>query len=256
MSIEKPLILITNDDGYQAKGIRELTQCLRELGELIVFAPDGGRSGMGCAITSLLPIRFSLLSREEGVSVYSCSGTPVDCVKLAMHSIVHRKPDLIVAGINHGGNMAVAVNYSGTMGAVAEGCIQDIPSIGISLLDHLPDADFSESCRLAQLVIHKTLHTGLPQGTYLNLNIPKTPHVKGIKVCRQARGRWEQEFMCAQTPDGEPVYWLTGDYVDAQPLHPDNDTLALNDGFASLVPCKIDLTDYTLLQTLKDHFER
>jgi 5'-nucleotidase len=255
MSKERPLILITNDDGYQAKGIRELTECLQELGDLIVFAPDGGRSGMGCAITSLLPIRYSLVRQEKGISVYSCTGTPVDCVKLAFHTVLSRKPDLLVAGINHGGNMAIAVNYSGTMGAVAEGCILDIPSLGVSLLDHLPNADFTESCRLGRLVARKMLHTGLPEGTYLNLNIPKIPHVKGIKVCRQARGRWEQEFMCTQTPDGDPVYWLTGDYVNAQPVHPDNDTLALESGYASLVPCKIDVTDYGYLQTLREHFE-
>jgi 5'-nucleotidase len=255
MPHQKPLILITNDDGYLAKGIRELTAALRELADIVVFAPDSGRSGMACAITSLLPIRYSLISKDEGVTLYACSGTPVDCVKLALHSVLHRKPDLLVAGINHGGNMAVAVNYSGTMGAVAEGCIHDIPSLGVSALDYLPDADFSESCRFATLVVQALLHNGLPIGTYLNLNIPKIPHVKGIKVCRQARGRWEQEFMPQQTPDGESVYWLTGDYVDALPIHPHNDTLALQSGFASLVPCKIDLTDYDFLHSLRQQFE-
>jgi 5'-nucleotidase len=255
MPEEKPLILITNDDGYQAKGIRELTECLREVGELVVLAPDGGRSGMGSAITSLLPIRYALVSREKGLTVYRCSGTPVDCVKLAFDVVLERKADLLVAGINHGGNMAIAVNYSGTMGAVAEGCIRDVPSLGVSSLDHSPDADFTESCRLGRQVVRTILRTGLPVGTYLNLNVPKVSHVKGIKVCRQARGRWENEFMRAETPDGEEVFWLTGEYEDAQPIHPENDTLALDSGYASLVPCKIDLTDYAGLPTLRDLFE-
>ncbi|MDR2791905.1 MAG: 5'/3'-nucleotidase SurE [Tannerellaceae bacterium] len=256
MPEEKPLILITNDDGYRAKGIKELTDCLREVGELVVFAPDRGRSGMGSAITSLLPIRYTLVSREKGLTVYSCSGTPVDCVKLSLDSLLTRKPDLLVAGINHGGNMAIAVNYSGTMGAVAEGCIRDIPSLGISSLNHSPEADFTECCRLGRQVVRQILRTGLPVGTYLNLNVPTTPHVKGIKVCRQARGRWENEFMRSETPNGEDVFWLTGEYRDAQPTHPENDTLALNSGYASLVPCKIDITDYAYLQTLRDLFER
>lgn len=254
MAQDRPLILITNDDGFQAKGINELVDCLRDLGELVVFAPDGPRSGMGCAITSLLPLRYKLIRKEEGLTVYSCSGTPVDCVKLAINEILDRHPDLLVSGINHGGNMAIAVNYSGTMGAVAEGCIFDVTSFGVSLLDHAPDADFSEACRFGRMVARRLLKEGLPRGTYLNLNVPKLPQVKGIKVCRQADGKWVKEFMQTETPSGEPAYWLTGDFENAKPTHPDNDTLALDSGYASLVPCKIDVTDYEFMDKLKSMF--
>jgi 5'-nucleotidase len=254
MTLPKPRILITNDDGFRSKGIAALTDALRDLGELTVFAPETGQSGMAAAITSTIPVRFSLIKQEDDLSVYACSGTPVDCVKLALHTVC-KQPDLLVAGINHGGNMAIAVNYSGTLGAAAEGCINDIPSLGISMLNHDPDADCSESAGLARLIARDILINGLPQGTYLNLNVPDIPRVKGIKVCRQARGRWEQEFLLAHTPDGEPVYWLTGDYRDALPILPDNDTLALANGFASLVPCKIDVTDYSSFPAIKEHFE-
>lgn len=247
---DRPLILITNDDGVQAKGIRELTECLRDLGDLVVFAPDGPRSGMASAITSLIPIKCTLLKKEPGLTIYSCTGTPVDCVKLAINEILDCTPDLLVSGINHGGNMAICVNYSGTMGAAAEGCIFEVPSLGVSLLDHAPDADFSECCRLARKTARRILKEGLPHGTYLNLNVPITPQVKGMKICRQTDGRWVDEFMRSENAGGEPVYWLTGAFSETLPIHPDNDTLALNNGYASLVPCKVDVTDYSFISTL------
>ena len=248
---DRPLILITNDDGYQAKGIHELAACLRDLGDLVVFAPDGARSGMGSAITSLIPIKYTLIKQEPGLTVYSCTGTPVDCVKLALNEVLDRQPDLLVSGINHGGNMAICVNYSGTMGAAEEGCIFDIPSIGVSLLDHHADADFSECCRLGRLLARRVLREGLPHGTFLNLNVPKLPHVKGIKVCRQADGRWVREYKRSENASGQPVFWLTGDFESAQPIHPENDMLALDSGYASLVPCKVDVTDYAFMNTLR-----
>lgn len=251
---EKPLILVTNDDGVSAKGINELTGCLRSLGEIVVFAPDAPRSGMSSAITSTLPIRYNLLRKENGLTVYSCSGTPVDCVKLAINEVLDCLPDLVVAGINHGGNMAIAVNYSGTMGAVIEGCIFNVPSLGVSLLNHDPDAGFSESCRLGRLIASRILEEGLPKGTYMNLNVPDLPHVKGIQVCRQAEGRWMREYMRSEAPGGEEVYWLTGEFENAEPVHADNDTLALDSGYASLVPCKIDVTDYGFMAKI-NHWE-
>lgn len=247
MAHERPLILVTNDDGVLAKGINELVECLRDLGDIVVFAPDGPRSGMGSAITSMVPIKYSSIKQEKGLTVYSCTGTPVDCVKLAINEVLDRKPDLLVSGINHGGNMAIAVNYSGTMGAAAEGCIFDIPSLGVSLLDHTHDADFTESCRLGRMIARRILKEGLPQGTYMNLNVPKMPHVKGVKICRQADGRWEGEFMRTESPGGKPVFWLTGNFENRRPIHPENDTLALDSGYASLVPCKIDITDYDFM---------
>lgn len=254
MANDRPLILVTNDDGVQAKGLNELIECLRDLGDMVVFAPDGPRSGMGSAITSLIPIKYSLVKEEEGLSIYSCTGTPVDCVKLAVNEVLDRMPDMLVSGINHGGNMAIAVNYSGTMGAAAEGCIFDIPSLGVSLLDHNPDADFSECCRLARAIARRILKEGLPQGTYMNLNVPKFPQVKGLKICRQADGRWEGEFMRSENPSGEPVFWLTGSFENRKPIHPENDTLALDSGYASLVPCKIDVTDYNFIEQI-NHWE-
>lgn len=252
MTKERPLILITNDDGVSAKGINELVKSLLDIGDLVVFAPDGPRSGMGSAITSLLPISYDLLKEEEGLTVYRCTGTPVDCVKLAVNEVLDRMPDLLVSGINHGGNMAICVNYSGTMGAVTEGCIFDIPSIGVSLLDHAEDADFSECCRLGHALAERVLKEGLPHGTFLNLNVPKTPHVKGVKVCRQTDGRWVREFKRSENANGKPVFWLTGDFQCHMPIHPDNDILALDNGYASLVPCKVDITDYDFMDTLKD----
>lgn len=251
MTSNKPLILITNDDGVQAKGINELVKSLRGLGDLVVLAPDGPRSGMSSAITSLVPIKYSLLREEEGLTVYSCTGTPVDCVKLAINEMLDRKPDLLVSGINHGGNMAICVNYSGTMGAAIEGCIFDVPSLGVSLLDHDADADFSECRRLGRYFAERTLAEGLPHGTYLNLNVPKTPQVKGVKVCRQADGRWIKEFKRSEDAGGRPVFWLTGEFESRQPIHPDNDMLALDEGYASLVPCKVDVTDYHFMSTLQ-----
>lgn len=248
---DRPLILLTNDDGVEAKGIKELTECLKDLGDIIVFAPDGPRSGMASAITSLVPIKYTLVKKEKGVIIYKCTGTPVDCVKLAINEALDRKPDLLVSGINHGGNMAISVQYSGTMGAAAEGCVFGIPSIGASLLDHRDDADFTESSRLARMLARKVLKEGLPDGTYLNLNVPNMPSVKGVKMCRQADGRWINEFKRSENATGEPVFWLSGSFENKKPIHVDNDTLALDSGYASLVPCKIDVTDYDYLERLK-----
>jgi 5'-nucleotidase len=249
---KRPLILITNDDGVEAKGIKEITESLRDLGDIIVFAPDGARSGMGSAITSLIPIKYKLIKEEEGLKVYSCTGTPVDCVKLAINEILDCQPDLLVSGINHGGNYAICVQYSGTMGATAEGCIFGIPSIGLSLLDHQADADFKECCRIGHILADWVIKNGLPSGTYLNLNVPITDHVKGLKLCRQAAGRWSNEFKRSENAVGEPVFWLSGAFENAEPIHPDNDTLALEKEYATLVPCKIDVTDYEFLTKLQN----
>lgn len=252
MKNDKPLILITNDDGFDAKGIKELIACLRDLGEVVVFAPDGPRSGMAGAITSLIPIKYTKLKDEKDFRLYSCTGTPVDCVKLAINEVLDRKPDLLVSGINHGGNYAICIQYSGTMGAAAEGCVFDIPSLGVSLLDHSQDADFTESCRLARMVSRRVLKEGLPRGTYLNLNVPNLEEVKGIKICRQADGRWTNEFKRSENASGYPVFWLAGAFVETKPIHSDNDTLALDSGYASLVPCKVDVTDYEFMNHLNN----
>ncbi len=252
MAKEKPLILITNDDGIGAKGINELIECLKDLGELVVVAPDGPRSGMAGAITSLVPITYTLVRKEDDLTIYSCTGTPVDCVKLAINEVLDRKPDLLVSGINHGTNMAVCVHYSGTLGAAAEGCIFGVSAIGVSLTDGDPDADFTESCRFARKLSRRILRAPLPEGVYLNLNVPDMPHVKGMKVCRQAKGRWTNEFVHSHNAKNETVYWLSGHFENARPIQQDNDTLALENGYASVVPCKIDVTDYVFLEKLTD----
>ena len=251
---QKPLILITNDDGFRAKGINELIKALRGRGELIVFAPDGPRSGMSSAITSLTPLKYDTVLQEDDLTIFSCNGTPVDCVKLAINEVLDREPDLLVSGINHGGNMAICVNYSGTMGAAAEGCIFGIPSIGLSVLDHRPDADFRECCRLGIKVIDDVLAHGLPHGTYLNLNVPVVERVKGLKVCHQADGRWIKEFKRSENASGHPVFWLTGEFRNDN-TRADNDMLALDNGFATLVPCKVDVTDYQFLKELRKRTE-
>lgn len=245
------LILVTNDDGVGSKGLNELVKCLKGLGEVIVFAPDGPRSGMSGAITSIHPVTCSLIHKEDKLTIYACTGTPVDCVKLALNEVLDRLPDLLVSGINHGGNHAISVHYSGTMGAVIEGCIFHVPSIGVSLMNYAPDADFSEACRLSVLLAGKVLTEGLPHGAYLNLNVPVVIPVKGIAVCRQADGQWINEFDARKTADGKMEYWLQGEYIDHEPIYPDNDTNRLNEGYASLVPGLIDVTNHAFMETLK-----
>ena len=245
------LILITNDDGIEAKGINELIKCLKGLGELVVFAPDGPRSGMSGAITSQHPISYTLIDKEDKLTLYACTGTPVDCVKLAMHEVLERQPDLLVAGINHGGNHAISVHYSGTMGAVIEGCIFRVPSIGVSLMNYAPDADFSEACRFARMLACNVIEEGLPFGTYLNLNVPDVTPVKGLAVCRQADGQWINEFYTKKGTDGKTEFWLTGEYVDRDSQDQDFDTNRLNNGYASLVPCLIDVTNHAFIDTLR-----
>lgn len=251
MSKER-LILITNDDGVDAEGINALINGLKGLGQRVVVAPDGPRSGMSSAITSNVPISVSLLQKEEDLTVYSCTGTPTDCVKLAINEILDSKPDLLVSGINHGGNQAICVHYSGTMGAVIEGCIFDVPSVGISLADYTDGAPFSESVRLGRKVCEQVLKNGLPHGTYLNLNVPNVPQVQGVAVCRQADGRWVNEYTQAKDADGKTIYWLGGEFESRVPIHPDNDEQRLNEGFASLVPGLIDVTDYSFVNILKE----
>ena len=253
----KPLILISNDDGVDAEGIIRLTDSLRDLGEIVVFAPDGARSGMSCAITSAMPIRYDEIKREDGLTVYSCTGTPADCVKLAISEVLHCKPDLLVSGINHGGNQALAVHYSGTMGAAFEGCVFGVPSFGVSLYEYKSGSDFSESCRLGRILAEQVLKNGLPSGVYLNLNVPNVPAVKGIVTGKQTNGKWVREYNREVDNNGEALYWLTGDFEVAGPAYPDNDVTLLSEGYASVVPCKLDVTDYVFMNELKkwDFFE-
>jgi 5''/3''-nucleotidase SurE len=251
---KKPLILITNDDGVHALGINQLIEAICPLGEIVVVAPDGPRSGMSSAITSINPIRVSLVKKEEGLTVWTCTGTPVDCVKIGVNELIPRKPDLVVSGINHGSNSAVCVIYSGTVGAVLEGCIFGIPSLAVSLTDHAHDADFSQAVKYGKMVAEKILRDGLPQGVCLNLNIPDISEVKGLRVCSQTEGYWAEEFMESKDPAGKSVYWLTGNFHNMDPDNPNSDEWALNQGYASLVPLKIDMTAHAFMQEIK-HWE-
>jgi 5'-nucleotidase len=245
----KPLILITNDDGVQSPGINVLIEAIKTLGDIVVLAPDSPRSGMSGAITSRLPIRVKEEKREEGLTVYSCSGTPVDCVKLAINEILDRKPDLLLSGINHGSNAAICVFYSGTMGAALEGTIFGVDSIGFSLTDHAQDADFTDAAIYAGIIVEKVLKNGLPKGVCLNVNVPNTA-VKGIKICTQTAGRWINEFFKSKDPSGADVYWLTGDFRNDEPDNEHSDEWALAHGYVSVVPTKIDLTAYEVLDKL------
>lgn len=249
---KKPLILITNDDGYQAKGINSLISAMKEIGEVIVVAPSGPRSGMSGAITSIEPIRYHLISKEEGVTIYACTGTPVDCVKLAVSEIMGRQPDLLVSGINHGSNASICVLYSGTMGAAMEGTIFGVPSIGFSLLDHAHDADFSHTHTITKALAQKVLATGLPKNVCLNVNIPdaKTGS-KGIKVCTQAAGKFVQEFKKSTDGAEKEIFWLTGYFENEDPTNTNTDEWALAQGYTAVVPITIDMTAHTHLADMK-----
>lgn len=251
MLIEKPLILITNDDGDFAKGIAVLTELMTQLGEVVVVAPDGPRSAQSNALTVTQPIRFHLLEEQDGLTRYSCSGTPTDCVKLALNEIVPRQPDLLVSGINHGSNAAVNVIYSGTMGAVLEGCENGIPSVGFSICDYAPDADFSAFAPYIVEIARKVLANGLDHGICLNVNAPSGP-IKGMKVARQCDGRWVKEIVKKTDPRDRAYYWLTGEFENHEPESTDTDEWALANGLVSVVPTKIDMTSHEQLSKIAD----
>lgn len=252
MENKKPLILITNDDGYLAKGIIALIDSVKGLGEILVVAPDGPRSGMSSAITSLHPLRVNLLKDEPDLKIYTCTGTPVDCVKLGINELAERKPDIVLSGVNHGSNAAVAVLYSGTMGAAIEGAVFKIPSIGFSLLDHSYDADFSYSKKYIRLLTEQVIKEGLPVGTCLNVNIPKGDNIQGIKVCRQTSGQWIKEFLLSKDGIDKNVYWLTGEFANDEPLNEATDEWALAHGYVSVVPVKVDMTNHEYIDKIRN----
>ncbi|UTW61453.1 5'/3'-nucleotidase SurE [bacterium SCSIO 12741] len=250
--MSKPLILVCNDDGVTAPGIQSLIESIRDLGDLIVVAPDKPQSGTGHGITLNATLRTQLISQEEGLTVYSCSGTPVDCIKLAMYKLVPRKPDIIVSGINHGSNASINVLYSGTMSAAVEGALEGVPSVGFSLLDHSIDADFSASREISRKITKTVLAEGLPKNVCLNVNIPRLQRdeIMGIKICRQANGNWEEEFEQRLDPFGKEYFWLTGVFKNYDPGE-DTDIHALENNYVSVVPIQTDLTAHSALSSLK-----
>ncbi|MCB0637248.1 MAG: 5'/3'-nucleotidase SurE [Lewinella sp.] len=249
----KPLILVTNDDGITAPGIRALVEVAAELGEVVIVAPDSPQSGMGHAITIHNPLRLHAAKVFADHEAYECTGTPVDCVKLAKHVLLKdRQPDLCVSGINHGSNAAINIIYSGTLSAAMEASLEGIPSIGFSLLDYRYEADFEPAKPYVYGIMKQVLENGLEAGSLLNVNIPKLPagELKGVRVCRQADARWVEEFSEAVDPRGQKYYWLTGRFVNNDPRE-DTDIKALEDGYISVVPSHHDLTNYTALAPLK-----
>lgn len=249
---ERPLILVTNDDGITAPGIRKLIEIMNTLGDVVVVAPDSPQSGMGHAITINSTLYCSPLTIDDGIQIeYSCSGTPVDCVKLAVNEILNRKPDLCVSGINHGSNSSINVIYSGTMSAAVEAGIEGIPAIGFSLLDYNWEADFDQAEEHIRKIAETVLNEGLPDNVVLNVNIPKLKkdEIKGIKICRQAKAYWKEEFDKRTNPQGRNYYWLTGRFVN-EDKGEDTDEWALAHNYISVVPVQFDLTAHHAIQRL------
>lgn len=248
----KPLILVTNDDGILAPGIRALIDVMKEIGEVVVVAPDSPQSAMGHAITINNTLKLEKVKIDkELVLEYSCSGTPVDCVKIAINEILKRKPDLCVSGINHGSNSSINVIYSGTMSAAVEAGIEGIPAIGFSLLDYSWDANFEPIKTHIKQIALKVLKKGVPEGVILNVNFPKLSQeeIKGVKICRQAKAMWQEEFDKRTNPQGKEYYWLTGKFVNLD-KGTDTDEWALENGYISIVPVQFDLTAHHAIQQL------
>jgi 5'-nucleotidase len=254
MTEKRPLILISNDDGITAPGLQILVETMKTLGDVVVVAPDSPQSGMGHAITINKPLRLDKSDYfGPDVLAYQCSGTPADCVKLAIDKVIHRKPDLLVSGVNHGSNSSINVIYSGTMSAAVEGAIDGINAIGFSLLNYSYDADFSACVPIIKKVASEVLKNKLPEGVLLNVNIPNLPsgEIKGIKVSRQARAKWIEEFDERQDPTQRKYYWLTGRFENMDQGE-DTDEWALKNGYASVVPCQFDLTAHHAISTLNN----
>ena len=251
--MKKPLILVVNDDGISAKGIRNLIKIMNDFGDVVVVAPDSPQSGKGHAITIEASIRCDKVEIDNGPQKeYACSGTPVDCVKLAVNQILDRKPDLCVSGINHGSNSSINVIYSGTMSAAVEGALEEIPSLGFSLLDYDHNADFSEAEPYVRKITKQVLKHGLDSGVCLNVNIPKSiegEQLKGLKVCRQANANWEEEFEARTDPKGRMYYWLTGKFVNYD-RGTDTDEWALTNHYISVVPVQFDVTAHSSLSSV------
>ncbi len=253
--MKKPLILVSNDDGITSKGIRVLVEVMRDLGEVVVVAPDSPQSGMGHAITVGNTLRLEEVSLFKNVQSFQCSGTPADCVKIAKHHVLKdRKPDLVVSGINHGSNTSVSVLYSGTMSAAIEAAIEDLPAIGFSLCDFNADADFSHVEQFVYKIADQALSHGMPERTALNVNFPpkRNEKVKGIKVCRQANARWQEEFDKRIDPNGRDYFWLAGNFMNFD-KGDDNDEWAIGNNYVSIVPCQFDMTaHHAIAQLNKD----
>lgn len=258
--MNKPIILITNDDGYQATGIQTLARTVARFAEVYVVAPDGARSGSAASITSTMPVTLRTVTPlpqgyPASVHLYACSGTPVDCVKLAWEQILPQHPALILSGINHGDNASISVHYSGTMGAVFEGCMKGVPSMGVSLYlkrgQRYEDEPVGEDTLAAIATLcQRVIENGLPQDVCLNVNLPTAHVFRGWQVCRQARGQWTSEWVDAAHPFGQKAFWLTGTFTDLEPDATDTDFSALRAGYCSIVPITVDMTAHEAMQQI------
>ena len=252
----RPLILITNDDGFAAKGLRTLDEIAQEFGDVVVMAPESNNSGQSHSITPTRPLRVRTVKESEGLNVYACDGTPVDCVKLALEYFCPRKPDLVLSGINHGSNSSINVLYSGTMDAVIEATICGYNAIGFSLLNHSHEADFGGCEPFVRTIVADVLANGLPENVSLNVNIPNLPkdQIKGIRVCHEARTQWLDSFERRIDPIGRPYWWLTGKFV-CNELQEGSDEWALRNGYVSIVPTHPDFTNYPAIAPLRQRYE-
>lgn len=255
--MKKPLILVCNDDGIESKGIFTLVDIMKELGDVIVVAPDSPQSGMGHAITIGNTLRLTKTEIHKEVVSYKCSGTPADCVKLAKHHVLKdNKPDLVVSGINHGSNTSISVLYSGTMSAAIEAAIEGMPAIGFSLCDYSSQADFEHTREYVLKISQQVLKNGLPRGVALNVNFPpkRNEPLKGIKICRQARAKWEEEFDERYDPNGRRYFWLAGNFVNFDKGE-DNDEWAIANNYAAVVPVQFDMTAHHAISFLNDEWD-
>ncbi|MDE6623832.1 MAG: 5'/3'-nucleotidase SurE [Alistipes sp.] len=249
------LILVTNDDGYSSKGFAAAIEVARGFGRVVGVAPETPQSGMSQAITMNAPLFLRRVREEEGLTVYALSGTPVDCVKMAFdHLLREQRVDLVISGINHGSNSAVNVLYSGTMGAAIEGSFYGCPSVGLSVDDHSPDADFEAAVAWGRRIVGDLLSHEIELPLCLNVNVPvgKPSEIRGMRLCRQNRGFWREDFFRREDPRGREYFWLTGEFVDGEPGAADTDERALAEGYVAVVPVQVDLTDYRQLGKLAD----
>ncbi len=252
----KPLILVSNDDGITSNGIRTLVNIVKEIGEVVVVAPDSPQSGMGHAITVGNTLRLEETNIFGEIKAYECSGTPADCVKIAKHFVLkERQPDLVVSGINHGSNTSISVLYSGTMSAAIEAAIDGMPAIGFSLSDYSWNADFSHTNEYVKSIVEQALNKGIPKGVALNVNFPpkRNENIKGIKVCRQARAKWEEQFDQRFDPNGRRYFWMAGNFVNFDKGE-DNDEWAIANNYVSVVPCMFDLTAHQAIAVLNEEW--
>lgn len=255
--MNKPLILVSNDDGITSKGIRTLVEVMKEIGEVVVVAPDSPQSGMGHAITIGNTLRLEESDIFDEITAYECSGTPADCVKIAKHFVLKgRQPDLVVSGINHGSNTSVSVLYSGTMSAAIEGAMESMPAIGFSLCDYASDANFEHTRPIIKKITETVLAKGLHQGVALNVNLPpkRNEHIKGIKICQQAHAKWEETFEERFDPNGRRYFWLAGNFVNFDKGE-DNDEWAIANNYVSIVPCQYDLTFHPAIKEINDNWK-